>query len=91
MFMSQLHPLMSIANRFDLTLKRIDRVIPLVLRIVIIIPICFYSLKDIKFEKLMGNDDAKNDLIKVLVSCTISSLFLLPMPSFMFSSCRTKF
>jgi hypothetical protein len=47
MFLTHLHPLLSLANHFDLTLKRLDRVIPLVLRTVLTIPICFFSLQGI--------------------------------------------
>lgn len=50
MFLANLHPLLSLSNHFDLTLKRLDRVIPLVLRILLIVPICFFRLRGVPIQ-----------------------------------------
>ena len=86
--MANLHPLFSISNHFDLTLKRVDRVLPLILRIVVLLPLCFYGLRDMYFDNFKRLD---SDLIQIIIVCSVCSVILLPLPSYLFSSCRMKF
>ena len=87
MMLQQLHPLLAIGWNFDITLKRLDRVIVLIFRIILCIPICYIGLDGLQIDNL----DTWMLPLNMIITCSICIVLLLPLPSWIFNSCRVKY
>ena len=82
MMLLQLHPLLAIAWNYDITLMRVDRAIALILRVVLCLPASYISLLFlVEFS----------DLWSFIIASAAMSIILLPLPAWVFNSCRVKY
>ena len=87
MMLLQLHPLLAIGWNFDITLKRLDRVIVLIFRLILCIPVCYIGLDGLQLNDL----DSWIPPLNMIITCSICIVLLLPLPSWIFNSCRVKY
>ena len=87
MMLLHLHPLHTIGWNFDITLKRLDRVIVLIFRMILCIPVSYIGLDGMELSDL----DIRKPQLNLIITCIICVVLLLPLPSWIFNSCRVKY
>lgn len=84
-FLRNIHSLFAIFNYYDLSMRRVDRAITLISRIILCVPICYISLNEIDFVQI----EERAILISIITA--LCALLLFPLPTWIFEVCRSKY
>jgi hypothetical protein len=89
--MKQLHPILSIGNSYDISLKRFDQVFIIITQIILCAVTCYFFLQDKLLSSLAFEDLFVSEEINLTKAVLIGSILLLPLPSNLYDSCRIKY
>lgn len=92
-FILMMHPLARLKFRLDMSLPRVYHFLTLFTRLMIIFGLCFYFLRKYSYETLQNSklEAIKSDLLMIGVGCILCSCVLIPLPSFLFACCKSRY
>ena len=93
LYVMLLHPLFQLRNRFDPEIPRYYRFMVLYTRLMFVMAVSFYFLRDYQDFISMFEDQQDLDYKIILVSCIAGggALVLIPVPMFLFCCCRSRY
>lgn len=88
-----LHPLLQIHFKIDPAMPRLLRFLILFTKIMILMFICFLSIRNVKGVDELQNGDASTQIqiFLVFIAIIFLALIFLPIPSIFFSYCKKRF
>jgi hypothetical protein len=92
-FILMMHPLARLKFRLDMSLPRVYHFLTLFTRLMIIFGLCFYFLRKYSYEALQNSklEAIKADLLMIGVGCIVCSCVLIPLPSFLYACCKSRY
>ena len=92
-FILMMHPLARLKFRLDMSLPRVYHFLTLFTRLMIIFGLCFYFLRKYSYQTLQNSklEAIKSDLLMIGVGCIVCSCVLIPLPSFLYTCCKSRY